>query len=163
MTQSVYCRRHKDVETRISCGRCGDPICPECMVHAPVGVRCVDCAKARPIPTFDVTPAFLLRGAVVGLLVGIVGAGAIIGLIWTFQTAYIIYLLSLVLIAGLGLAIGETVSIATNRKRGNRLKIVASVCMLVAFTLLTMFTGLTRDIAGLLAGAVGFYLTISRF
>ena len=39
------CANHPKVETRVSCSNCGKPICPDCMVHAPVGVKCRDCAR----------------------------------------------------------------------------------------------------------------------
>ena len=39
------CANHPKVETRVSCSSCGKPICPDCMVHAPVGVKCRDCAR----------------------------------------------------------------------------------------------------------------------
>jgi len=37
------CYRHADRETWVTCGRCGKPLCPDCMMHGPVGVRCREC------------------------------------------------------------------------------------------------------------------------
>ena len=45
----MRCAKHPDVETSISCGRCGTPVCVKCMVHTDVGVRCRNCAPARPM------------------------------------------------------------------------------------------------------------------
>jgi membrane associated rhomboid family serine protease len=43
-----YCYRHPNVETGVHCTRCGRPICPECMIPAPVGHQCPECvAEAR--------------------------------------------------------------------------------------------------------------------
>ncbi|OKL54333.1 hypothetical protein BSZ39_04700 [Bowdeniella nasicola] len=39
------CPRHPDQVTYVSCQRCGQPTCTKCQVQAPVGVRCVDCAR----------------------------------------------------------------------------------------------------------------------
>src|SRR5437870_11540738 len=36
----MTCYRHPDRETGVSCSECGRPICPDCMVFAPVGIRC---------------------------------------------------------------------------------------------------------------------------
>src|SRR5262249_35543402 len=36
------CYRHPNRETAVSCSECGRPICPDCMVFAPVGIRCPD-------------------------------------------------------------------------------------------------------------------------
>lgn len=44
-TDTTHCARHPGTETRISCVQCGTPICPRCMVDAPVGHKCPDCAR----------------------------------------------------------------------------------------------------------------------
>ena len=36
----MTCYRHPDRETGVSCSECGRGICPDCMVFAPVGIRC---------------------------------------------------------------------------------------------------------------------------
>ena len=38
----MTCYRHPDRETRVSCSECGRGICPDCMIFAPVGIRCPD-------------------------------------------------------------------------------------------------------------------------
>jgi membrane associated rhomboid family serine protease len=40
--EPMYCYRHPDRETLVSCSECGRGICPDCMVFAPVGIRCPD-------------------------------------------------------------------------------------------------------------------------
>lgn len=160
MAQTTYCRRHKDVETSVSCARCGDPICPSCMVHAPVGVRCLDCARSRPIPTFDVSTPFLLRAVGAGVAASLLGTAVVIGSVWFLPIPYV----SAILIAALGYGIGEAISLATNRKRGTRLKLVSGVCMLLGFTIITWATGVTLyPPINLIAGAIGFYLAFMKF
>lgn len=39
------CYRHPDVQTRVRCSRCGRPICPDCMIPAPVGHQCPACVE----------------------------------------------------------------------------------------------------------------------
>jgi len=42
------CYRHPGVQTGVHCTRCGRPICPDCMVAAPIGHQCPECvAQAR--------------------------------------------------------------------------------------------------------------------
>ncbi|MCY4654057.1 MAG: B-box zinc finger protein [Dehalococcoidia bacterium] len=165
MAQVTYCQRHKDVETSVSCTRCGDPICPSCMVHAPVGVRCLDCARSRPIPTFDVSTPFLLRAIGAGVAVAVLGGAVISGIVWLFYEGYVptIPYVTTILIAALGYVIGESISLATNRKRGTRLKLVSGVCMLLGFTIITWATGVTLAPINLIAGAIGFYLALMKF
>jgi membrane associated rhomboid family serine protease len=40
------CYRHPNRPTALSCVRCERPICPDCMVEAPVGFQCRDCVRA---------------------------------------------------------------------------------------------------------------------
>jgi len=44
----MKCAKHSDVETSLTCGRCEKPVCIRCMTHTDVGIRCRDCAPARP-------------------------------------------------------------------------------------------------------------------
>ena len=159
MSQAVYCKRHSEVETSVSCGRCGDPICPRCIVHAPVGVRCPDCGKSRPAPTFDVSTPFLMRGVGAGLAVAL-GAGLVISFIsMLLRTPF----LAALLIAALGYAVGESISVATNRKRGIRLRVVAVVSVLLGFMLITAVTqGLTLNVFALLGAGAACYIAVSR-
>ena len=46
----MYCYRHPDRETGVSCSECGRGICPDCMVFAPVGIRCPDHAGVAQGP-----------------------------------------------------------------------------------------------------------------
>ena len=60
--QTVTCHWHPTVSTGLSCGQCRRPICTDCMVQVPVGIRCRECGRAQPLPTFDVRPANYARG-----------------------------------------------------------------------------------------------------
>lgn len=41
------CYRHPGRETNVACSRCARPICPDCMISTPVGMRCPECARQR--------------------------------------------------------------------------------------------------------------------
>lgn len=57
------CYRHPGVETRVHCTRCGRPICPDCMIQAPVGFQCPECVdQARR--EFKQGPGRAFRGGV---------------------------------------------------------------------------------------------------
>jgi membrane associated rhomboid family serine protease len=78
--EPLYCYRHPDRETLVSCSECGRPICEECMTFAPVGIRCPDHSgapqgAARVTQTarrasFEGTGAIVTK-ALVGINVGI--------------------------------------------------------------------------------------------
>ncbi|MEZ5099508.1 MAG: rhomboid family intramembrane serine protease [Thermoleophilia bacterium] len=42
--EPTFCYRHPSVETAVRCADCERPICPDCMVFGPVGIRCPECA-----------------------------------------------------------------------------------------------------------------------
>lgn len=46
-TGPTTCYRHPDRETAVSCSMCARPICPDCMISTPVGMRCPECARDR--------------------------------------------------------------------------------------------------------------------
>ena len=56
----MHCYRHPDRETRVSCSECGRGVCPDCMVFAPVGIRCLDHA-AQGAPKTAARPAVQRR------------------------------------------------------------------------------------------------------
>ena len=168
MAEATYCVRHPTTETNLACGRCGESVCPRCLVHAPVGVRCPDCAQARPLPTFDVSVNSITRGLGAGIGIALVG-GIIASFIINFliRTALpfnIITVGAAALIAALGFLVGEGISLAVNRKRGRRLKLVAGASMFVGITVITFLTqGATFNTLVLLASGLSFYIAIKKF
>src|SRR3954467_2741236 len=42
------CYKHGDREAGVKCRRCERPICPDCMISAPVGFQCRECVKGAP-------------------------------------------------------------------------------------------------------------------
>ena len=134
-------------------------MCPTCMVHAHVGIRCPDCARVRPVPTFDVSGVFMARAIGAGAVLAIVG-GVVVSAFVFFVP---IPLLWWVLIGGLGYVMGEGISIAANRKRGRKLKFIAAGAMFVAVTVIAFTTGVTSNLFGLLASGFAFYIAVNRF
>lgn len=57
------CYRHPDVQTRVHCTRCDRPICPDCMIPAPVGHQCPECVE-QARRDFRSGPGRALRGRV---------------------------------------------------------------------------------------------------
>ena len=114
---ALRCANHPDRETTLRCNRCEKPICTKCAILTPVGYRCKECVRgqqavfetARPID-FVVAAVISAVGAGVGVaLLSIVG-------FWGFFVAPVV---------GGGLA--EIVRVATRRRRGQWLPLVASL------------------------------------
>ncbi len=159
MSSPSHCARHPDTETNLRCGRCDALICPRCLVHAPVGVRCPDCAGETRLPTFDVTGPFLARAVAAGLGLSIAG-GIIAGLV---RQSFRLGLIEALLIVGLAYVIGEGISIAVNRKRGRTLKYVAAGAVLVSFFIVMIAGSGFLDLFDIMALAAAIYVATNRF
>ena len=120
-TQVTYCPNHKGTPTNLRCSRCEKLVCPKCMVHGPVGVRCFDCGKPTQLPVYDVSIPQLLRAIGASVVLGVVG-----GLLLVLLVRPLLFgLLYLAAMAGFGYVVGEGTSYAANRKRGRTLTIAA--------------------------------------
>lgn len=65
--EPLRCYRHPDRETYVSCSECGRGICPDCMVFAPVGIRCPDHANLGGVKRTPQRTARQVRGSVSGM------------------------------------------------------------------------------------------------
>ncbi len=86
--QYVECIRDSGVQTNLSCSRCGDPICPSCMVYTPVGSKCPDCASIGGPTMFIVSRRDIVMGVLVGGLGAIVTGtvfAAVLSVAWTLD------------------------------------------------------------------------------
>ncbi|MEX2275799.1 MAG: rhomboid family intramembrane serine protease [Actinomycetota bacterium] len=84
------CYRHPDERTGVHCTRCGRPICPNCMIPAPVGFQCPECVQTareefrqgpgkavRATATWSVSVTKVLLALIIGVFVVemVVGGG----------------------------------------------------------------------------------------
>jgi hypothetical protein len=138
------------------------------MVHAPVGIRCPDCSGVRPVPTYDVSAAFMARAIGAGVVLAIAGGAIVSALIWFVPIPFLWSAAT----AGLGYVVGEGISIAANRKRGRNLKFIAAGATLGALIGINFATGgffvffgtgVTYNLFGLLAGGLAIYIAVHRF
>lgn len=154
----MRCAAHPEVETTLSCSKCGKPICPKCMVETPVGARCPDCAQVYRLPTFQVSTRYLLIATGVGL-----GMATICGLIWGVLGSFLGFrFFNIVLAAGVGYAIGEAISLSVNRKRGPKLAIIAGFAVAISYLVSISLWGFGFQLFDLLAIAVGIYVAVNR-
>lgn len=159
--EAIRCLLHPNQETILRCSKCEHPICDRCSVSTPIGSRCPDCAAVRRVPTYTLSLAVAVKafgvglGAVLALVIAWVCIGA------TLKPIFPLYLLFL---AGSGYLVGESISLAVNRKRGPWLQVVsgASVCgmlgLLDAINIISVMTPV-----GILGLILALALSLSRF
>lgn len=165
----MQCETHPSVETELACGKCGKAICPRCMHHTPVGVRCRECANLRRLPQYEISSGHLVRGLGAALV-----SGAVLGIVWGILLPFAaFFLFGLLLGLGLGYGVGEAVSAATNRKVGPPLQAIAAVGVVVAYLvrsaiLASALRGIaitdivTNDVFGYIVVILGVFVAIGR-
>lgn len=104
----LFCINHPNVETRLRCNRCGNPICPKCAVRTPVGFRCPQCIKAQQAVFYTASVVDYVIAAVVSLALSLPTYLIITRLGW--------FVFFLAPAAGIGIA--EAVRRLTGRRRG---------------------------------------------
>lgn len=124
-TGQVPCSYHPNVMTGLRCSRCGKPICPQCAVRTPVGMRCPDCAGVRGLPTYRTPANSLLKAGGAALAVAIGTA-----VLWRFLPDWQFYLSLL-----MGFGTVETIARFTGNKRGIDLQLLAMAIITIGFLL----------------------------
>ena len=153
------CVRHPKIETNLTCSKCGDPICPKCMIQTPVGARCPKCAKLSRVPTYQVSGIYYLRAAGAGLILAIVG-----GLIWGFiRSISFSSFFNFIIAAAIGYGIGEGISFAVNRKAGIGLSVIGGFAMVLSYGISSFVFGIhffsPFDIITII---IGVFVTVAR-
>ena len=128
-TGQVPCSYHPNVMTGLRCSRCGKPICPQCAVRTPVGMRCPDCAGVRGLPTYRTPSDSLIKAAGAGLVVALGTA-----IFWRFLPEWQFYLSLL-----MGFGTVETIARYTGNKRGRDLQLLAMGIITVGFLVSRLF------------------------
>lgn len=119
-TETLYCANHPERETLLRCNKCGKPICPECAIRHPVGLRCSECARVKKSPVYNVAPVEYATAGLVGIGVSTVAAFLmnLVGGWW-----FVLFILGPVV----GGFIAETMSRVVKYKRGRGMQILAGV------------------------------------
>ncbi len=127
---AVTCVCGSGRQTVLRCSKCGKPICPECSVRTPVGLRCKECAAVRKNPFYDLSALDYLKAGSVGLLLSIVGAavGSLAGGFFGFFT--------IIIGMAAGGIIADLMSRTVRYKRGLGMQILAGVCIILGAGLL---------------------------
>ena len=176
MTNDAFdstCLRHPDILSNLRCGRCGDLICPQCMVQSPVGARCPDCANIGQAPIFRATGVELTTtiglSAGAAVIFGVIYALAI-WVLWNLPLGFRIGNVAASMIIGLaGAPVGEFVRRAGKYKLDSRLRIVAAGTMFLVWVVgiivsswLGVWDGIFINIVGYIGLGIGVYVAMNR-
>ena len=107
----MFCYRHPDIETRLRCSRCENPICVKCAIKTPTGYRCPDCVRSQQ-KIFETATA-------TDYVVAITLAG-FLSLIGSFIASAVGFF-TIFIAPVAGVIIAETVRWATRRRRSKLL------------------------------------------
>ncbi len=135
-------------------------MCPQCLVQAPVGIRCRDCGRVSRMPTYDVSPSYLARAVAVAVAVAVGG-----GILWALVNGSFlgrIPFVSSLLGVAVGYAAGELISGAANQKRGTILAWLAGGAVVAAFLVSWVVRPFGFDIWGLLFILFGVIIAVQR-
>ena len=140
-----HCYWHPDLQTGLSCSHCLRPICPDCMVQAHVGIRCKECGKSAPMPTYEVKPSHYLKSAATAIGLTLFGS-----ISWWFLSQLLLlvlpiaisFFLTSLLIIPFGFISGDLISRSVNRKRGTLLAFIAGTAVATTFVIGLQLPGL---------------------
>lgn len=142
----LTCTWHPERETMLRCNRCGRPMCPECAVRHPVGLRCKECVKETRAPIYQVELRDYLVAGIVGLVLSTI-AGLIIGLLAS------LWFVAFFVGPAVGAGIADLMSRSV-RKRGRGMAILAGACIVVGLIVAGVLFG------GYPAGVIRFLFRI---
>ncbi len=112
-----WCARHKNVQTRLRCGRCETPICPKCTRIGPTGARCQKCLSNRSQHIYQLSTHHIGMALITSLVLGSLGG-------WLSRWPLIGFFVIFYAL-GAGTLIGRAVTRVTGGKRGTVLAIIA--------------------------------------
>jgi hypothetical protein len=118
----LVCIDHPHRETVLRCNRCDAPVCTECVVRTPVGLRCKECIKAQQVAFFNALWYDYPLAALVALILSVPAAVVASLAGWWF---------ALIISPFAGGLIGGAVHWAIGRRRGRGIWSIVAVCIVL--------------------------------
>jgi len=125
----VPCANHPSRLTLVSCSSCGKPICPDCMVYSPVGIKCAQCARLPRSALVTLRPERAARAVAASALVGTGIGFAYYLLLSTVGFFFFAFFVA----AGIGYVVGEAVVRAGGYYHGKSTALIAVAGTIWAF------------------------------
>jgi hypothetical protein len=125
----IPCANHPNRLTGVRCSNCGKPICPDCMVFSPVGVKCRECARLPKSALVRMRSERWVMAVAAAL-----GAGTVLGFAYyTLLSGVGFFFFAFFLAAGIGALVGEAVFRASGYYRGLETAVLAAGGTIWAF------------------------------
>jgi len=125
MSEKLTCFYHRDRETRVTCGRCERPLCPDCVHHGATGVRCKECISLSPRERGLADPQQIRRATLAAFGTAVAGGLALALIGWV----------SFITSALLGFAVGAVAFRASGRHRDMTIQAGAAAMALIGILL----------------------------
>jgi hypothetical protein len=119
-TGTHFCYYHPNTPTELRCNKCGKYICVKDAVRTPVGYRCKSCVKEQQDIFYNATPLDYVLTAVITCPIAFIAA-----LIVPRLSIFAIFVGPFI-----GIIIAEAIRLATSKRRGRYMWIVALVCLI---------------------------------
>lgn len=116
----TVCSYHSRSETTLRCNRCSKPICTQCAITTPVGYRCKDCVNDQQEMFYSALWYDYALAVVVALPLAVIAPMIIDSIGW----------LTIILSPFAGMVIAEAVRLVIRGRRGRRLSLVVSLCII---------------------------------
>lgn len=157
LRDKTYCKRHPQTETYLGCSVCGDLICSECLIQAPVGARCPDHGTEMRNPATQATGAEMTRALVVGI-----GTSILLHLVYVvllLVLGSVGLFLAFIAPVAIGYLVGEAVYRASGYTRNKNLAWAAAGSVFLGFILSAIFVQVPVGGFGII---IGMYLAYKR-
>jgi len=116
----TVCSYHPRAETTLRCNRCSKPICTQCAITTPVGYRCKDCVSEQQEMFYSARWYDYALAVVIALPLAVIAPMIIDSIGW----------LTIILSPFAGMVIAEAVRLVIRGRRGRRLSLVVSLCII---------------------------------
>ena len=120
--EPLVCIDHPHRETVLRCNNCGAPVCTDCVLRTPVGLRCKECIKAQQATFYNALWRDYPLAALVALALSVPAA---------IVTSLIGWWFALIVSPFAGGLIGGAVHWAIGRRRGQYIWVIVAVCIVL--------------------------------
>lgn len=153
MSDKLTCFYHPNRETRVSCGRCDRPLCPDCVRHGATGVRCKECITLSPAER-----GLANRQQIRTALAAALGAAAVGGLVFG-----LVDWVNVVTGLALGFGVGLAAFHASGRHRDVSIQALAGGSALAGLLLAAVVSSIGMAGAGGQLGQVLVNISFAQF